>query len=278
MAIKPFYKKRALLLSALYCAAMFSLAAFAYVSLAWFTSKRTASVNFASAQVADGLSYKIHYFTKNHETGSYMGYHPNEVTSATVIDYATDFPEVNDTSSSGPLGQSNFAPAYASSFVFEITNANPVETVEVSLSQFTAPTSSSKYDNDHSRLISLSEATRIYTGFTSDSAAVSSYAKTFLSQSYADLTDSKFNHQDSGGVLSTPESWGVNTIPEGTTGYFFLTMYFSNDSATFYSPVSDEATTSDDGYVHYVHNTVDGNSNVYKGLSIVFNSLIINYA
>jgi hypothetical protein len=278
MGIKPKYKKRALLLSAIYCAAMFSLAAFAYVSLAWFTSRRTASVNFASATVEDGLSYKIHYFTKNHETGSYMGYHPSEVTSETTIDYASDFPEVTDTTASGPLGNQNFDPTYASTFVFEISNVNVQESVGVYLSEFTAAYSTTKYDDDNSKLISLSEAMRIYTGYTNDAATLSTYAKSFLTTSYADLTDSKFNHKDSGGPLATPESWGINTISQNTTGYFFLTMYFSNDASTFYSPLSSESTTGTDGYVHYKHDTTNGNSNVYKGLSIVFNSLIITYA
>jgi hypothetical protein len=272
---KGYYRKKTGLMIALYGSLLFSLGSFTYLSYAWFTSQRTVSTNFNSIKVTSGFSLKIKYLSYNSSlngtTPVYHGYKRADIaTLDTSFTYASNFLEVTDTSSSGPLGGIYFAPLYASTYCFEVTYDGGATPFNVYLSSFSSPASTTAYSDTLSAYISLSEAVDVFTGF-SDGTNLDSDAKAFLEATTGDSATDRFNHTGTSLAADTYDSWNpsasMNSV-DGGTAYFFVTEYFSNDSSTFYSPVS-----GSDG--HYVHDTA-GNSNPYQGLSIVLSGVTLD--
>jgi hypothetical protein len=279
MAIKRRYKKKALLLSGLFTAAMFSLSVFSYVSFAWFLGNRTATVNFASMTVnGSGLAASVKYFEKNAKTVSsttyYDGYDVKALTASTYFNsftYASDF--LDPGASMAPFSMARFNPGYASSYSIEVTNSSSTpKSVGLFLLTYLATSSSANYHvaetvAGHAYAqtdpFNLCEATRVYSAWTvaSDPTAT---GKAFLAKSFVDsassltLDDAVGNvfsgHTDGGSspiALVTPESWmpaSPAAIPAGGKGYLFVTFYFSNDSSSYYYL---STATYGDGYAHY---------------------------
>jgi hypothetical protein len=277
MKNRLYYKKKAAILIAIYAFALLGVGTGSYVTMAWFTGQRKAEVNFASLKISEGFTVAVRYLSYNsHTDGSttvYDGYKRNEITTLdTSFTYATNFVTVTDTSLNGPLGNHYFAPLYASTYCFEVTYDGGDMPFNVNLSAFTSPASSTQYSDTLSQYVSLSEAIDVYTGF-SNGTNLDSDAKAFLEATSGDAVADRFNHTDGGGS-SLVESWNTAstmTIPSGGKGYFFVTVYFSNDSSTFYSPVSGSAN-------HWVRDTASGNSNPYQDLSITFTDIGLNKA
>jgi hypothetical protein len=278
MAIKRRYKKKALLLSGLFTAAMFSLSVFSYISFAWFLGNRTATVNFASMTVnGSGLAASVKYFEKNASTSGsttyYDGYNVKTLTASTYFDtfsYASDF--LDPGTSTAPFSMARFAPGYASSYCIEVTNSSSTpKNVGLFLLAYLASSSSASYHvaetvNGHAYAetdpFNLCEATRVYSAWTVD--APTATGKTFLAKSFTDSASSStandsvgnvfVGHTDGGSSsisLVTGESWmpsSTAAIPSLGKGYLFVTFYFSNDSSTYYYR---STATYADGYAHY---------------------------
>lgn len=266
------------MLSALFATGMFSLAAFSYLSLAWFMNQRTATVNFASMQVSGGLSVSVRYFDKNataaNSTTYFEGYDVKALSASTYFDsfaYSRDF--LDPGTSPAPFSMARFNPGYASSYCLEISNSasSPLD-VALYLLAYKASASSTNFHvgetvNGHAYAetdaFNLCEATRVYTAWTVASDPTSA-GKTFLAKSFADSALSAtlndgignvfLNHTDGGASaisLVTPEKWMPampEAIPGNGKGYLFVTFYFSNDSATYYRL---STATYADGKSHY---------------------------
>ena len=277
MKDKLYYKKKAAILIAIYSFALLAIGTGSYVTMAWFTSQRTAQVNFASLSVSEGFSVSARYLSYNANTDGtntvYNGYKRNEITTLdTSFTYADNFIAITDTSTSGPLGNHYFAPLYASTYCFEVTYDGGNMGFNVALNAFTSPASSTCYSDTLSSYVSLSEAIEVYTGY-SDGTALDSDAKAFLEATTGDSVTDRFSHTD-GGASGVAESWNTASgmsVPSGGKAYFFVTVYFSNDPSTFYSAVSGSSG-------HYVHDTTNGDSNVYQDLSITFTDLGLSMA
>lgn len=277
MKDKLYYRKKAAILISLYSFLLLAIGTGSYVTLAWFSGQRTATVNFAALSVSNGFTVNARYLSYNAQTdGSntvYNGYKRNEITTLDAsFSYATNFVAVTDTSSTGPLGNHYFAPLYASTYCFEVTYDGGNMGFNVALNAFSSPASATAYSDTLSSYVSLSEAIDVYTGF-SDGTNLDSDAKAFLEATSGDNATDRFSHTNSG-ASDLVDSWNTAaamSVPSGGKAYFFVTVYFSNDSSTFYSAVSGSEN-------HYVHNTTNGDSNVYKNLSITFTSLGLSMA
>ena len=265
-----YYHHKAVTLTLIYALCILTIGIGSYVSLAWFSSTRQAQVNFASMNVQEGYSISLRYLSYNaHSDGTntvYNGYKKDQITTLdTSFTYASDFLSVNDTSSSGPLGNTSFAPLYCSTFCFEISSAAAAPFV-IYLSSYSAPASTSAYSDSLSQYVNLAEAMDVYTSY-SDGTNLDADAKAFLEATSGDAVADRFSHTEAA-ASSLSESWMPNSsmvLSSSGKGYFFVSIYFSNASSTFYAPVA-----SSSG--HYVHDT-SGDSNVYQGLSIVFSGL-----
>jgi hypothetical protein len=247
---------------------LFTLSAFSYLSYAWFTSQKTTSVNFSNMKLVTGFSVKVKYLSYNGqiENGvtTYHGYKRSDITTLDAsFSYSSNFLTPEDTTSTGPLGGRYFAPFYASTYCFEITSDEGLTSFQVFLSSFSSPASTTEYSDSLSAYISLSEAVDVYTAY-SDGTNLDADAKAFLEATTGDGATDRFSHTGTSLEEGTADSWnptGTMKTPASGPAYFFVTEYFTNDSATFYSPVSGSAN-------HWVHD-VNGTSNPYQGLSIV---------
>lgn len=275
---------RSLFLSAVYCVLMVSLAAFSYVTYAWFTTNRTAQVNFASLSVSKGINASLKVFRYNQTftgtgdskvfTGNYYGYEYLQVGALVpTVSYSDDFLAPSDAAS---LTNTVYYPGYASSYLVEISNLDSLsKNVGVYLAQYTSVAGTClKSTGDHPA-IALAEAMRVYVGTSTEtlgSAAWNSAAQTFLTTLHDSDSGSVFQKSEgtssSGNVLASPEAWGSGlNLPANGTLSFFITVYFANFPSTFYALDSADA---------YYTASLSGNSNVYSGLSIAFNRLIIS--
>jgi hypothetical protein len=290
---KPFYKRKALLLSIFYCVGMTSIALYAYYTLAWFTSTRTAQVNFSQIQVANGFSASLKYCSLNDNatteggvtTHHYNGYRQSRVstlTSLTSFTYANNFLSATDESRSNAV----FSPDYTSTFVIEITNQDSSShSVKVYLTQYTALRSAVNYylDGGANHFVSLDEAFDVYT-YQSDDVTSSSGLSSLKSFMNNNSTDS-VNYPDrfvytrgsddaTGTALANEDPWsGTISVPANGTTYFFMSLYFSNAASTFY--LKGDTT---DGTTLWSKDGTNGNSNIYNNLSITFNSLAVALA
>jgi hypothetical protein len=274
---KHYYRKKTVILTFIYSLTVFTLASCTYATLAWFSSQRSASVNFESITVGAGFSVKMKYLSYNAQTEDgtvyYHGYKRADISTLdTSFSYAQNFIAFDETTTSGPLGSDHFAPLYASTYCFEVTFSSGGVSFDAALTSFTAPASTTEYSDTLSSYICLSEAVDVFTGY-SDGTNLDADAKAFLEATTGDAATDRFSHTGSSLTEGESDSWNpanTMTILEGGVGYFFVTEYFSNDSSTFYSPVSG----SDN---HWVHNT-EGTSNPYEGLSILLTGMSINRA
>jgi len=278
MKDKLYYRKKAAILIAIYSFVLLALGTGSYVTMAWFTGQRTAQVNFASLSVSEGFSVKARYLSYNaHSDGGntvYNGYKRNEITTLdTSFAYADNFVAITDTSSTGPLGNHYFAPLYASTYCFEVKYDGGNMSFNVALNAFSSPASTTAYSDTLSSYICLSEAIDVYTGF-SNGTNLESDAKAFLEATTGDNASDRFTRTSDGasGIVDSWNTASAMTIPSGGTGYFFVTIYFSNDPTTFYKAVSGSAN-------HYVRgDSTTGDSNVYQDLQITFTDLGLSMA
>lgn len=274
---KSYYRKKTVILTFIYSLSVLALGTSAYASLAWFTSQREVEVNFSSMMLGDGFSATIKYLSYNSQSEDgktyYHGYRKSDIGSLdSNFSYSTNFLSVDSLGIDGPLGNRYFAPLYASTYCFEVKYDGGPISFRVLLSAFSSPASATEYSDSLSSYISLSEAINVYTGY-SDGTNLDADAKAFLEASTGDGATDRFNHTGTSLAENEMDSWNPTSsmsITTGGTGYFFVTEYFSNDSSTFYSPVSG----SDN---HWVHNT-EGTSNPYEGLSILLTGMSINRA
>lgn len=265
---KKFYRKRSLILLFVYSLTILTLGTCTYASLAWFTPKRTADLNFSSITVGEGFSVKVKYLSYNAQTDGgktyFHGYKRSDITTLdSSFSYTSNFLDTDTYETLDPLGNAYFAPLYASTYCFEITYEGDETSFGISLSSFSAPASTTEFSDSLSDYISLSEAIDVFTAY-SDGTDLDAEAKAFLEATSGDAAVDRFSHTG----VSLPEdqydSWNpasTMTLARGGTGYFFVTEFFSNDSSTFYSPVEGSAN-------HWIHDT-NGTSNPYQGLSIV---------
>lgn len=272
---KRYYRKKALLLTLLYSLVIFTLGTCTYVSLAWFSSNRKSSVNLSSMKVASGFSISTKYLSYNAQVEGYdtfyHGYKRSDITSLdTGFTYDQNFLSIQDMGSYGPLGNHYFAPLYASTYCFEISYDGGGVSFGVSLTSFSAPLSATEYSDSLSSYVSLSEAIDVFTGY-SDGTNLDADAKSFLEATSGDGAADRFNH--TGAAMPDGETDSLNptqtmNILSGGKAYFFITILFSNDSSTFYSPVSGSAN-------HWVHDTA-GTSDPYKTLNFALSGVSID--
>jgi hypothetical protein len=272
---RHFHHPKTLALIGVVGSLLFTMAAFSYLSYAWFTAQRTVNANFTNIKVTSGFSVKVKYLSYNGQTENgvttYHGYKRGDITSLdTSFTYAGNFLSADDTSSTGPLGGRYFAPLYASTYCFEISYDGGEAPFNIFLSSFSSPASTTEYSDSLSAYISLSEAVDVYTAY-SDGTNLDADAKAFLEATTGDGASDRFSHTGSSLEAGTADSWNptasMKTSKSGPA-YFFVTEYFTNDSATFYSPVSGSAN-------HWVHD-VNGTSNPYQGLSIVLTGVTVD--
>lgn len=277
MRDKHFYQKKTAILISIYAFVLLAIGTGSYVTMAWFSSTRTAEVNFASLKLSEGFSVNVRYLSYNsHTEGStsvYDGYRRDDIAKLDAsFSYADNFLPVSDTSVTGPLANHYFAPLYASTYCFEVTFDGADVGFNVYLGAFSSPASTTEYSDTLSSYIALSEAIDVYTSY-SDGTNLDADAKSFLEATTGDQALDRFSHTDSGGSGLT-ENWDPSssmTIPSGGKGYFFVTIYFSNASSTLYSPVSGSAS-------HWTQDPNSGNSNPYQNLSITFTNVILDMA
>lgn len=313
MVDKHWYKRKAFLLSALCTAFTVSLAAFSYMSFAWFTSERTATVNFSSIKVSAGLTVSVDYCKLNINGGAASatasnGYKLSEASSLVTSNFAGSY-VYSDLFASGDTAHyatSYMAPLYASTFAIAVTNpegSNAVTPV-LYLTGFTTPRSSTDAlgvgtgTYTLGDYFSLNQALRVYCTYTSGS---STDIQTFLNKSFVDssvttegsvydTTDDVFvdnsaspsakyainKGSDTSNIVSCSDKWATGTsLAGGSTGYFLITIYLSNDSSTFYTNVG--STTVDSNTINLWQASTSGNSNPYQSISgFAFSSLLIN--
>jgi hypothetical protein len=278
-----------IILSAIYAVCAACLCVFSYVTYAWFSTTRTAEVNFASLKVDEGISYRLKAFTGNGSIG-YERSQASTYTSASTFSYTlgpTTTASYVDVSASET--STSYAPGYAASYSIEITNeGDGPKTIALNLTHFASLASTACYsDAAYSQGISLSQAMRVYASFPTNTADgdLKKDAEDFMIDSnptnYFVPANATTDGDGKGGYsYSDPEAWGGSSgisLAGGATGVLFISFYFSNENSTFYSYVS---TDESDTTKSYYKASTAGDSNVYKGLNIAFSRLdisIINY-
>lgn len=283
MGMKKVFKKRAIVLSALFTAGMFSLSVYSYLSLAWFSSNRVATVSFSSVKVGAGYEMEIYSFNENRHlisgsTYSYngYGYGSRSNISANVTSFATDFYLPTSTSE---FNTSFLNTNIAVTYCLKITNnSGSASTPHVYLTSFASPNSASNFSDSDSHLISLAENMAVYSGFSLGGASFKSDFQAFLTGAMSDSTTDRFTHNYQE-TLADADDWSASSatdIPVDGTGYYFLTFRSLDDSSTYYS-LSEGTFT--DGYTHYTRNTAgDSNAFMYSStnqLSISFTGISV---
>lgn len=293
---KKLYRKRALIASAFTFALTIGLASYASITLAWFTTNRTATVNFASMKVEGGLEASVKYCSYNKESNGNGGYLKSSL-STTKFDadnntYATLF--LDPSQDKSELGNGYFAPLYCSSYVIEVTNPTSRSiSFATYLLSYNETVLVTRVDGDvttPTSYISLARAMKVYTSYslsTSDTDKLAD-ARSFLTSSFSTNgveNAGVFSHTEAVTTtgtpasfsLTSPESWNPSgttiTIPSSGACHFFISMYFSNDSSTFYGEPT--SVTSGEVTTYTYKKSTTGNSNCYQNLSIAFASLLV---
>lgn len=303
-----------MLLSALMTAFTVSLAAFSYISFAWFSANRQASVNFSSLTVSGGLTVSVDYCKLNVNGGASgatvsNGYMMKNAQSLVESNLSSTYTYANLFASADTDQCSTqwMAPLYASTYAIKVTNPannNPTKPV-LYLEGFTSPSSTTDAlatgtgtQADPyvlSDYLSLNKALRVYCEWTTtpDTALQAFLTKTFDDTSVTDGTydttgDVFINTAVSSnkyainagaatsGVVSANDLWATGTtLASDSIGYFLITIYFSNDSSTFYNKVG--TTTVDSKTVNLYQASTSGDSNAYQSITgFAFTDLLIN--
>lgn len=312
MVDKKWYKRKAVLLSALCTAFTVSLAAFSYISFAWFTSQRTATVNFSSLKVGGGMEVSVDYCKLNINGGKSSatasnGYKLSEAPSLVTSNFSSSYAYDNlfTSGDTAHYATSYMAPLYASTFAIKVSNPdgnNPVTPV-LYLTGFTTPRSTTDAIGEGTGTytlgdyFSLNQALRVYCSYSTGTA---SEIQTFLTKSFVDssittegsvydTTDDVFKDSTTSAkyvmnkgattsnAVSCEDKWATgSSIAGGGVGYFLITIYLSNDSSTFYSKVG-ETTVGSSTVSLWQTDATTGNSNPYQSISgFAFSNLLIN--
>lgn len=288
-------RKPALIGSVLVFVLSLGLATYASITLAWFSTTRTATVNFASMQVEGGLEASTKYCSYNQESSGNGGYSKDGLTASKLTSDNKTYAQLFLSSTGADdLGTGYFAPKYCSSYVIEVSNptSHPIN-FGTYLVAYNETVLATKVDGDNltpASYISLARAMRVYTAYSlSTGADLLTASRTFLSSSFSSSGTENagvFSHTEAVTAtgtpkvfnLTTPESWNPGgtsiALSSGATCYFFISIYFSNDSSTFYSETS--SVTENNVTTTTYNKSTSGNSNCYTGLSIAFTSILVS--
>lgn len=265
-------KKTALLLSAIFSVVVCLFAAFSYVSYAWFTFQRTATVNFSNLQMSGSLEATVYRSPIN--LTNLSGY---QLSGYTVPSSYTAL--VGSTSNclfqSGEDDSYKLAPGLAKSYLFEIYNgASYSQDISLYLMSFESGVSTTRFHSTSGvkgNAMRLSEATNVYATYFPESGALAS-AKAFI-EGYDSTYSDVFSHSEaSGDSLTNLWSSSSNSLASGATGYFLVTIAFDDSNANHYNLDEENSTV---GTEELYEQSDSGSSNCFFDLSIVFPSVLI---
>ena len=238
-----------------------------YVTYAWFQFSRSQNLDLMAVSVEGELTYSFKYFVHNGEEGYAGPDFSGTDTNTTVTNYGTQFAPVSSNyhEVALPIKQPHYRLTYALEvFMEEVALA---QTLEIALTDFSAPPSPYFYNVSTNEAISLAEAINIYT--TVIDGNLSSVDKTLAAKNFVEAStpsSDKFDGTEGAKLLASSP---LTISSEPQSRIIFLTLEFSGDSSTFY-----KYNSQDNGIV-YFDKLTSGNSNVYQGLQFVINSISI---
>lgn len=259
--------------------AAISLTSFLYLTYAWFTFKREAGITAMTIQASGDISYELKYFTKNYSSlGTPNGYQSPDVALSpsdvvTVDNYDTQFLPISEDPYLNGIQTVIINAQYPSlrfTYALEVTGDFSIDkTVFLRLTDYVAVPSTTFYNGTTNAAINLAQAINIYSTAVDGNGDVTAGANTFVTAT--NQTD-RFVQTASSGPSDITLAQDVLDFDEDPQDkvVFFFTIEFSNASSTYYSY---SHTTS--GHDYY-YSDVEGNSNVYKGLSFSITELSVN--
>jgi len=196
---------------------------------AWFATQKVADVELMSLVLGgDTTEAGIKYCTYNKTGDNINGYKSNDsrITEASTFTYDSLFLEAGETERKSL----EYAPGYSFTFCIEVVKGNV--SANLNLTKYTAEASETlqKTSGDH---FSLAEALDVYVSVYNNKPTSEELSTYFAAQGI--VGDDKFTATavtgENGVATNLPFATGFN----GSQSYILMTLYFSNDSSTWYS-------------------------------------------
>lgn len=307
-------KRKGLLMAALMAVFSLGIASFSYFTAAWFSNQRSATVNFSNLKTSEGLSVSVDYCKLNLDHGATggssvsNGYLINNAGTLVTNNYSGTYTYSNLFAAAGTdtskLKHADGAPQYAATYSLKVINNSGAATIPtLYLMGFLTPHSTLDAVAEGNETdgytvgdyFSLNSVLRVYCQYTS---TPDTDLSTFLNRNvitstntaegavsdstgdvFVDSNGDKYplNSGATGNTVSgITDKWATgSSLASGSTGYFLITIYYSDDSSTFYEETS--TATVDSQVVTLYSKSTSGNSNAYQSLdSFAFSSLLLN--
>ncbi|MCR5692357.1 MAG: DUF2460 domain-containing protein [Bacilli bacterium] len=193
-----------------------------------------ASVNLSNIAVTgESTTATLKYCTLNYQTqGHYDGYKANDsrIDSNNTYNYDAFFLDADNNARTAL----SFAPGYSFTFALEIEGSSDSQVV---ITKYLSEASDTYFykENETRKGFALSRALDVYTQVYSSKPTSSDLYAYFSQQGV--IGSDYFNYVEStpsgGTTINQPCSSGFDA---SSTAYFLMTMYFSDDPSTWYSP------------------------------------------
>ena len=261
--------------------AAISLTSFLYLTYAWFTFKREARITAMTIQASGDISYELKYFTKNYgSNGTASGYQSPEVALSpadivTVDNYDTQFLPISEDPNLNGIQTVIISAQYPSlryTYALEVTGDFSIDkTVFLQLTDYVAVPSTTFYNGTTGAAINLAQAINVYATAVDGNGNITTGANSFVT---ATSQTDRFVQTVASGPANITLAQDVLDFDEDPADkiVFFFTIEYSNAPSTYYS----YSNTS--GGKDYYFSDVEGNSNVYKGLTFSITELSVNIA